>query len=192
MKWNERFNHFSMVDVKWKWMKLFFINDCEMRWNEVNFMKFSETRPREPTKRFIEFYQKSVLVNASLFWIPTMDCPGNSPSCTPWTRDSSGVWQGFEFPRVSDSRVSQTQPTWHKTRHSHRKTTRSSHRGYPPPSYTNIRTLLTWINQIVSYPLRTCSIYQIYYWWSSSWQSRCLYRCSEWFLSIRTWYYNSR
>jgi hypothetical protein len=36
-----------------------------------------------------------------------MECLGNSPSCTPWTRDSSGTWQTCEFPRVSDSRVSQ-------------------------------------------------------------------------------------
>jgi hypothetical protein len=46
-----------------KLMKLFFINDREMRWNEVKFMKFDETRPWEPTKKFIQFYQKSVLVN---------------------------------------------------------------------------------------------------------------------------------
>jgi hypothetical protein len=36
-------------------------DDREMRWNEAKFMKFNETRPWEPTKRFIEFYQKSVL-----------------------------------------------------------------------------------------------------------------------------------
>ncbi len=61
MKWN--FSHFSTVHVKWKLMKLFFINDREMRWHEVKFMKFDETRPWKPRKRFIEFYQKSVLVN---------------------------------------------------------------------------------------------------------------------------------
>ncbi len=47
MKWNERFPHFSPVDVKWKLMKLFFREIREMRWNEVQFMKFmkfSETR----------------------------------------------------------------------------------------------------------------------------------------------------
>jgi hypothetical protein len=41
---------------------------------------------------------------------------GNSPSCTPWTRDSSGAWQACESPRISDSRASQTQPTWHGSR----------------------------------------------------------------------------
>ncbi len=56
-----------LVDVKWKLVKSFFTHDREMMWNEVKFMKFSETRPWEPTNRFIEFYQKSVLVNLSVF-----------------------------------------------------------------------------------------------------------------------------
>jgi hypothetical protein len=140
MKWNERFTHLSTVDVKWRLMKLFFTNDREMRWNGVKFMKFSETRPWEPTKRFMEFYQKSVLVDLfphlkdllivivlivvkrrhlhervhtyQVLWILTMECPGNSSSCTPWTRDSSGAWQTCESPRLSDWRASQTQPTW--------------------------------------------------------------------------------
>jgi hypothetical protein len=43
MKWNVfylTFHHFFTVDVKWKWMKLFFREVREMRWNEVKFMKF--------------------------------------------------------------------------------------------------------------------------------------------------------
>jgi hypothetical protein len=129
MKWNERFTHFSTVDVKWKLMKLFV---TEMRWNEVKFMKskkFSESRPWETTKRFIQFYQTSVLVNLSVFqtlrsfsssqrptyrphrrqesrhlhecghtydliWIPTMECPGNSPSCTLTERLNVQVVEG--------------------------------------------------------------------------------------------------
>ncbi len=47
MKWNERFTHFSSVDVKWKLMKLFFTNDREMRWNEVKIMKFSENQQKD-------------------------------------------------------------------------------------------------------------------------------------------------
>ena len=123
MKWN--FTHSSSVDVKWKLMKLFFTNDREMRWNEVNFMKFSETRPLQPTTKFIEFYQKSK--SQSLYSYKTFR--PTDLSCTPWTRDSSGGWQACESPRLLDSRVSQTQPTWHKIRHTHRTTQCSSRRG---------------------------------------------------------------
>jgi hypothetical protein len=83
LKWNE---------MKWK-VYLFFNSGCEMKINEINsslmtvkwgtmkfIMKFSKTshlfrignkntweRPWEPTKRFIEFYEKSVLLNLSVF-----------------------------------------------------------------------------------------------------------------------------
>ncbi len=80
-----------------------------------------------------------------------MECLGNSTSCTPWTRDSSGAWQVSESPRLSDARVSQTQPTWHKTRHTHRRTQRSRRREYQPPSSTDIRTLAS------KYPLSAVS-----------------------------------
>jgi hypothetical protein len=36
---------------------------------------------------------------------PTMECPANSPSCTPWTRDSSGTWQSFESQVTSPSTI---------------------------------------------------------------------------------------
>ena len=81
MKWNV--THFSTVDVKWKLMKLFFTNDREMRWNEVKFMKFSETRPWEPTKRFIEFYQKSVLVKLPSFQTYRSFCSSQRPTHRP-------------------------------------------------------------------------------------------------------------
>ncbi len=42
-----------------------------------------------------------------------MECPGNSTTCLPWTHDSSGTWQGCEFPRLSDSQPqSQSEITW--------------------------------------------------------------------------------
>ena len=44
------------------------LNDREMKWNEVTFMKFEKLDcDPDPRKKFIEFYEKSVLVKLSVF-----------------------------------------------------------------------------------------------------------------------------
>ncbi len=100
--WNERVTHSSIVDVKWKLMKLFFTNDREMRWNEVKFMKFSETVPWEPTKRFIEFSQKWVLVSSSVFQTSKSFSSSRRPSHRPHRRQESRHLQeyGHTYPQL--------------------------------------------------------------------------------------------
>ncbi len=117
--------HRSTMEVNWK-SKL----KCNS-WNVVKLDRENSSSSRASTPPWTCTYVSGTLDSDNGVSGSLEVTLGNSPSCTPWTRDSSGSWQVCESPRLSHSRVSQTQPTGHETRHTHRTTQCSRHRGWP-------------------------------------------------------------
>ena len=92
MKWNDCYlncQQWMWNEMKWNYSSERFVKWGEMKWNEVKFMKFSETRLWETTTRFIEFYQKSVLVKLSVFQTYRSFSSSQRPTDRPHRRQES-------------------------------------------------------------------------------------------------------
>ena len=99
-------NKSHQVYVKWS----------QMKWNTWNFMKYiklqRDKQQKNPTTNLLNSTPKSICVTThlphlppgsrvlhthKLIWSLTTECLGKSPSCTPWTRESSESSQASEF-----------------------------------------------------------------------------------------------
>ncbi len=128
VKWGEKWNSWNLMklDRENQQKNLFNSIKSQSLWIKLpsfqTYRSFSSSQ--RPTHRLHRPQERGDLLDRThtyqLLWIPRAGYQGNWPSCTPWNRDSSGAWQACESPWVSYARASQTQPTWHKTRHTHR------------------------------------------------------------------------